>query len=40
MKNATATSHGKSRLREADGRGDEVLMGCFPKLKRAVLMLS
>jgi hypothetical protein len=26
MKNATATSHGKSCLREADGGGEEVLM--------------
>jgi hypothetical protein len=40
MKNATATSHGKSCLREADGRGEEVLMKYFPKLKRSASMLS
>ena len=32
MKNATATSHGKSCLLEADGGGEEVLMRCVPKL--------
>jgi hypothetical protein len=32
MKNATATSHGKSCLLEEDGGGDEVLMRRVPKL--------
>ena len=32
MKNATATSHGKSCLLEADGGREEVLMRCVPKL--------
>jgi hypothetical protein len=32
MKNATATSHGKSRLLATDAGGEEVLMRCVPKL--------
>src|SRR5580700_5972114 len=36
MKNATATSHGKSCLLEADGGGEEVLMRCVPKLRRVI----
>jgi hypothetical protein len=32
MKNATATSHGKSCLLEADGGREEALIGWVPKL--------
>jgi hypothetical protein len=39
MKNATATSHGKSCLREEDGRGEEVLM-IFSEAKWSASMLS
>jgi hypothetical protein len=31
MKNATATSHGKSRLLETDGGCEAALMGYVPK---------
>src|SRR5271168_3387684 len=32
IKNATATSHGRSCLLEADGGGEELLIGFAPKL--------
>jgi len=38
MKNATATSHGKSCLLEADGRPEGVLMRNDPKLTVRLLL--
>ena len=38
MKNATATNHGKSCLREADGRPDGVLMRNASKLTVRLLL--
>jgi hypothetical protein len=35
MKNATATSHGSSRLLEVDSEGEEAPMSCVPKLAQA-----
>jgi hypothetical protein len=40
MKNATATSHGKSCLREADGGGEAVLMRFLFEAKVSASMLS
>jgi len=35
IKNATATSHGRSCLLEADSEGEEALMRCVPKSAQA-----
>ena len=40
IKNATATSHGKSCLREADGEGEAVLMRSLSEAKVPASMLS